>query len=288
MTVRIPRSAGIVVLYHPKLDALQNILSWSEQIDRVYAVDNSEQQDSQFRDLLTGLDNLTYLPQEGNLGVAAALNIGAKRAISEGYEWLLTMDQDSKATSGMVSEMLIAVQPEGLEITGIISPFHATKAGMTPAADKAVEDVLTVMTSGNLLNLNCYMTAGPFLDELFIDFVDNEYCLRLKSMGFRVVRVNTARLEHHLGDITDHSWKGRIVSVSNHPPLRRYYMARNRFYILEKYREIFPDYCKAEMEKFRGEIKGIFLFEKQKLEKLWMTLLGYLDYKRRIVGKYGH
>ncbi len=38
------------------------------------------------------------------------------------------------------------------------------------------------------------------MEDLFIDSVDTEYCLRLKKNGYRVVRLNEAILYHPLGD----------------------------------------------------------------------------------------
>jgi rhamnosyltransferase len=41
------------------------------------------------------IDNVLYYPNYQNFGIAKALNIGCQKALDEGYEWVLTMDQDS-------------------------------------------------------------------------------------------------------------------------------------------------------------------------------------------------
>ncbi len=277
-------TAAVVVLYHPGDEVVANIRSWNDQVTKVYAVDNSEPPDESFAARMVDLGNVTWLPQRENVGVAAALNMGAELAISEGFSFLLTMDQDSRATPNMVATLLACVVEGGRDV-GIIAPFQLLKSGSVPPRS-GNEEAEAVLTSGNILNLRAYEIVGPFVDELFIDMVDIEYCLRLRSAGYRIIRCHDALLEHNLGDITAHRYLGRMVSVSNHPPLRRYYMSRNRFYVIARYRSQYPEFCRRQIRQIVGEIKGIILFEHEKPAKLWMTLKGYLDYHRRKMGRF--
>jgi rhamnosyltransferase len=284
MSVASLHIAAVVVLYNPEEGVIKNISVFAEQVSKVYAVDNSESPAPGFERCLAEIGNIEYLPQGENLGMAAALNIGAATAIGDGFDFLLTMDQDSRVTPDMVAKMLGCL--DGRDGVGIISPFHALASDPKPAT-RGCEEVLTVMTSGNLLDLAVFRKAGPFLEDYFIDYVDDEYCLRLNAAGYRVVRCNDAVLDHNLGKITAHTYRGRTVYISNQNPLRRYYMTRNRFFVIEKYREHFPEYCKSQLVNLRGEIKGIILFEDEKLRKLLNTALGYLDYLRGRRGRFG-
>lgn len=85
-----------------------------------------------------------------------------------------------------------------------------------------VYDVDTVMTSGGLVNLAIYQAIGPFLEDLFIDCVDDEYGLRARSANYRALQCHDVGMEHTLGDMKGHSCRGRTVYVSNHNWLRRY------------------------------------------------------------------
>jgi rhamnosyltransferase len=283
MGVDSVRIAAVVVLFNPAEDVVANIFSYSDQTARVYAVDNSDSPSIGLERRLAKLGNVEYLPQGENLGVAAALNIGAEKAINNGFDLLLTMDQDSRATPGMVAKMLRCL--EGKDRVGIISPYHGSEFAPNPDCC-GCEEVLTEMTSGNLLDLSVYSKVGSFLEEYFIDCVDDEYCLRLNAAGYRVIRCNDAILEHNLGTITAHRYRGRKILVANQNPLRRYYMTRNRFYVIKKYKECFPDYCRDQLANLRGEIKGIILFEDRKFLKLLNSALGYMDYLRGRTGKF--
>ena len=124
--------------------------------------------------------------------------------------------------------------------------------------------------------------AGPFREDLFIDFVDNEYCLRLRRQGFKVLRANLSLLYHSVGDTCKY---GPFIAT-NHPPLRRYYKTRNRFLVNRLYRRDFPGHCLFDRVRMTKEIFSILLFEREKVAKLRMMWRGYLDYRRGCFGKY--
>jgi GT2 family glycosyltransferase len=43
------------------------------------------------------------------------------------------------------------------------------------------------MSSGNLLNLAAFKQVGAYNESFFIDYVDHEYCLRLKKKRFSIL-----------------------------------------------------------------------------------------------------
>jgi rhamnosyltransferase len=229
----------VVVLYNPGEEVFKNVASYLEQVEALYAVDNSEEPSPGTVAALAGASKVRYLPNNANLGVARALNIGAEKAIAAGFDLLLTMDQDSRAAPDMVERMLECLAGLDMERVGIISPFHRAPADGPPPGRGGCREVMTPMTSGNLLNLKVYRDAGPFRDDLFIDFVDNEYCLRLRRLGYGVLRAGRAVLHHTVGETRRY---GPFIAT-NHPPLRRYYKTRNRFLVNRLYRRDFPGHC---------------------------------------------
>ena len=73
--------AAVVVLYNPDENVKKNIKSYINSVDVVYAVDNSSQDNSEnFSD-----DKIVYLSNGDNMGIAYALNVGAKKAIEDGH-----------------------------------------------------------------------------------------------------------------------------------------------------------------------------------------------------------
>jgi rhamnosyltransferase len=277
-----PTIAAVVILFNPGDDVFENIASYLDQVKVVFAVDNTETPLPETVARIKILPGVRYLPNYSNLGVATALNIGAEQAVAAGCDFLLTMDQDSRAESDMVPRMLDCLAEQDLTRLGIIAPFHVTVARQSPPNDRVCRDVMTPMTSGSLLNLHTYRIVGRFRDDLFIDFVDNEFCLRLRRRGFKVLLANRALLHHRVGDTRKY---GPFIAT-NHPPLRRYYKTRNRFLVNSLYGRVFPSHCLFDRIRLLKEVVSILLFEQEKTAKFCMMWRGYLDYRHGRFGRY--
>ncbi len=275
----------MVVLYRPAPGAAANISSYLDQVERLYVVDNTEVPDTSLACLPNAHEKIEYLPQRRNTGVAAALNVGARLAISAGYEWLLTMDQDSLATANMVMTMLDCRAGSRTGDVGLISPLHEQVGGAQRQSLGRCVTVLTAMTSGSLVYLPAYRAVGPFLEQLFMDQVDNEFCLRLQVAGYSVVEAGEARLIHRVGEVRFHRFPTPMYST-NHPPVRRYYMTRNRLYVGRKYRDRFPEYRRSEIRQIAKDAAKILLHEQQKRAKLAMMIRGYRDYRKDRLGAF--
>jgi rhamnosyltransferase len=265
-------------------------MSYYNQVNLIIVVENTDAPNTALIEALALHDKIVTIVNGINVGIATALNKGAREAIQRGYEFLLTMDQDSFALPEMVDTLKECFLNNDKHPLAIASPFHLTVEDEMPdPTARSFQDVMevdAVWTSGNLLNLSAYKVAGPFEDDLFIDFVDYEYCLRLKRHGYRIVQSNRAILRHTIGNnLTRINTFFLPLYVSHHAPLRRYYITRNRFRVRKKYNE-FKAFCRTDRRRFWAELVLILLFEKQKLEKFKMVLKGYYDYRCGITGKY--
>jgi rhamnosyltransferase len=282
---QFPRIAGVVVFYNPVPEFISNIASYSGDVDTIYVIDNSDVETPAIQTQLAGLSKVVHVWNGGNLGIAAALNIGIQRAVLAGFDLVLTMDQDSMALPGMIPAMLACLERTGRDSVGIVSPWHKMRDGATaPAAD--CEEAEAVMASGNLVNVAAYLKVGPFRDDYFIDYVDHEYCLRLRLQGYRIIRSNRAVLRHCLGAMSWHHLLWRPVKVGNHSPVRRYYGFRNRFHLHRLYHKAFPVYFADFYRNVFNDIAGVILFEEHKTAKLAMMWRGYVDYRRGILGPF--
>lgn len=273
--------AAVVVLYNPVQEEIDNIKSYLQYVSKVYVVDNSYNDDA--KSLLPKSEKISYIPNYDNLGIAAALNIGIKKAIKEGYDWILTMDQDTNFIDNTFMQFLNSIPQDIMKNYGIITPWHKTRLH-DPKPKEDIDYPTDVMTSGNLLNTSIYQKIGEFKEELFIDGVDIDYCFRLRINGYKIMRINTIELRHNLGDIKYVSFFGREVLCTNHNHVRRYYIARNYLYIKKWYNSIDYEYCTINARQRRWIIK-ILLFETDKLRKIKNIILGKIDYYRGITGR---
>ena len=279
--------AGVVILYNPEDTILDNISSYIDEIDLLYVVDNSDIKREALVTTLCQNKKVVYYDNRGNQGIAHALNVGCNKAIEDDYKWLLTMDQDSVATSDMLKKMFNFLSlSNNKKCISIIAPFHANPYNPKSTLNETATDLIATMTSGNLVNLSNYKKIGPFKEELFIDYVDNDYCLRSKLKGYRVVQVNHAILKHNLGDLKQHKFLWKRFYSTSHSPIRRYYAFRNRIYIIKTYKNYFSEYLKLEKSRLVVDMVIVLLYEKEKFQKIKMMFLGIGDGLRNKYGKF--
>jgi len=273
---------GVIVTYNPDCSITQNVRALLPQVDMVLVIDNGSSGSSlACLAELQAWDKVTLVCNGTNLGIAAAFNIGIRKAGEAGCQWLVTFDQDSLAPAGFVASLratleqcpfkdqvaLIAPRLQD-PVTGL-SGSHGSKGESVP-----FEEVPVTISSGCLLRYEVFETAGLFDEALFIDYVDHEYCLRLRRSGYRLLEAKSAVLEHRIGATTRHAILGVPVKVTNHLPLRRYYMTRNRLLLYWRYGRHFPAWAANDCLCMMKELVGIVLFEEQKMAKLAMMLLG--------------
>jgi rhamnosyltransferase len=273
--------AGVVVLYHPDEKVIQNINTYIKDIDILYAVDNSEKRNDKIISEIKGIDKVVYVDNKGNKGIAYAQNRGANRAIKAGYEWLLTMDQDSSASYNMILLLAEYIENHDTSKVGIVTAYQKPTYEKNNYFLQEYQQVIVAMSSGNILNLKAYQEVGGFLNKLFIDMVDNEYCLRLNQHGFKVIMVNKSILYHNLGEtkMVDN------IIFSSHNPIRLYYYVRNDLFTTKKYRSQFPNLIKDRREITRRKYIRMILYEKNRCKNIYYMLRAYLDFKRNCFGK---
>lgn len=286
--------AAIIISYNPDNNLLDSINLLINQVEKIIIVDNgSESQKKKNINLIKDIDNkkIEVIFNEENLGIATALNIGVKEALNQGYNWILTMDQDSKASSNMVEKMLEVYntidESERKDILSIFPNFVDERIQSIEENSNmnSYEYVDADITSGNLLRAEVFDKVGFFDDSLFIDLVDTDFCMRLNEKNIKMIKVRDAILYHSLGESQSVKSIFGKFNTSNHSALRRYYMTRNRFYTWEKYKDLNSFTLNRDKKLFKKEFVKIILGEKDKVNKIKMVFRGYKDYKKGIRGK---
>ena len=283
--------AAIIVSYNPDSNLFDSINLLLNQVEKVIIVDNGSKEKYVKYIKSINEDKIEIILNKENLGVATALNIGVRKALENGYEWILTMDQDSKASPDMVIKMFNVYnsinREERKDILSIFPNFVDERIQSIEENSNmnSYEYVDADITSGNLLRKEVFEKVGFFDDSLFIDLVDTDFCMRLNEKGIKMIKIRDAVLYHSLGE--SKTIKGILGSfnTSNHSALRRYYMTRNRFYIWEKYKGLNSFTLNRDKKLFKKEFVKIILGEKDKVNKIKMVLRGYKDYKKGIKGK---
>jgi len=278
------RIIAISVYYNPDYDVIKGLESFCRQVDYTVIVDNSERSVDELYNIIKKTYNLKIIENKENRGIATALNQGLQYAVENGYEYALLIDQDSKLFPETVNKLRKCLESD--ERIFIACPQRIDVNSATNEKSTAqYKKILTCVTSGSLLRLKHVKEVGYHEEKLFIDMVDHEYCLRASSMGLQVVIVNDALMRHRLGMMCRKIILGVNFYPTNHSAIRRYYKARNSFYVWRRYGLKYPKFVLRAIVNFIIEYLEIVLFEDDKLGKTIAILNGFYDCVRQRFGK---
>lgn len=282
--------SAVVVVYNEYQSLIGLEESLSGQVEDIFIIDNS---DIEFKipDEVLKQPNVKYLHLGGNKGLAAGLNEGVRLCQKSNSEWVLLLDQDSIVSEGMVACMLneYSANTNAIKI-GMICPdiFLSDKgvhqyplcfgAYMIKKITGTSDNVDFAITSGSLIKLSVLDVVG-YMDELFfIDYIDYDFCLKLRSRGYKILYVRDASLKHKLGDVK--TSKTGILYTS-HQPKRIYYQTRNRLIVVRRYGVLFPSFAVMQLTLFVLKFFKILVIEDKKATRLRCYFAGIRDFFRK-------
>jgi rhamnosyltransferase len=190
-------------------------------------------------------EQLKIIDLGSNQGIGAAINAGINEAQIAGVTYVITFDQDSSPSPGMVGVLVAAFERQiqlGIRV-GAVGPQFVDRR-QNPAlvhpfvrlgvfgsghrycrSDEDLVDVDTLITSGCLTSLAVLRAVGLMDPGYFVDYTDIEWSFRAKSRGFVLLGVCKAQMTHELG----HGRVRKILGITliEYSPIRRYYYARN-------------------------------------------------------------
>ncbi|GAA4091330.1 glycosyltransferase family 2 protein [Zhongshania borealis] len=287
---------GVIVCYHPDGDILKRIDVLSEQCDFLVVYDNSEHVNTSIASHVFNKSNVELISNGENVGIATALNYAVTKAMLDGYKYLLSSDQDTDFEHNYVCRMLSVLEEnEGVRLLaplyfdknrGKNASFPVRKGCFAIRNDlsrcASLQKVFAAITSGMIYDVSVFEELGGFIDDYFIDYVDNEFCLRAVSNNIDVFVSPDIVVRHALGDRT--SIAG--ISPTNYSPLRKYYMTRNRFDVYKKYFVKFPFFVFYDFLAFGWDLARIVLFESDKSLKLKYVVYALKDFVFNKMGKF--
>ena len=247
----IAPTASITVVYEPPPDRLlAQIRMIASQVDLCILVNNGDA--GVLDEIMSRVPDsgaIRVLHLRANLGVAAALNRGLDVAAQAGAKWALLLDQDSIPGSEFVASLLedalreecnsalvaaigphIVLPRDGTDLPFIRvgwlgdRHFHEGLGGTV--------DCDFLITSGCLVRMAAVARIGGFDEGLFIDSVDLEWSFRARSQGYRLLGSFGTTLDHEIGSRS--KMVAGVLRVVVHPPVRLYFMTRNRILLYRR------------------------------------------------------
>lgn len=266
--------AGIV-LYDPDKNILmQNIEAIESQVSLIILIDNASSISLSWLDDYVKGKKIEIIKNVSNMGIAYALNQIMKLGNKMGADWVLTLDQDSVCPKNLIESYSYYLT---LPMVAILSPVikdRNNEKEKTQIKNEIVE-IERCITSASLNKISVWKKIGGFNEMLFIDYVDFEYCCRVRENGYKIYRVNNVVLLHRLGIMETKKIGKKIIHVTNHNTKRRYYYARNACYCHKWHKAEYPF---TQLIYHLGSlILKILLYENDKINKLKEVYMGIRD-----------
>lgn len=240
--------SAIVILFNPELEiVLAQYNSLINEVDEVIYVDNGSKNYGNIHNVLVEKFRVElpqyFISNDKNQGLGYAQNQGIKLAFEHNTDFVLILDHDSVVCQNFINNLLVgysslinvgAVGPvyfneetgEEYPITKYIGPFIKR---IIPT-DYPVEASMLI-SSGCLIPMSILKDVGLMNEDLFVDYIDVDWSYRARSKGYRLYAIPSAKMNHKIGDKRINVF-GRMIS--QHSPLRRYYLSRNSIYMLKQ------------------------------------------------------
>lgn len=243
------KTGSVIVAYYPdqeKLCAL--VLSLSMQTELVCIVDNTPGCSQEWHEEVRGIPRTHLVVLKSNLGIAHAQNRGIEIMVNLRCGAIAIFDQDSSVGSNFIqlalseasfvapllNKPIAVIGPNYQNENGAdISPFVRVSFGrLTRIERKSELDrfclPVFLIASGSIIFVDAIRGVGFMREELFIDYVDADWCLRAQAAGFCCVGLWNISMKHSIGEQSINIL-GRKISF--HSPVRHYYLTRNAIYL---------------------------------------------------------
>ena len=265
-----------VTAYFPDGAFEERLKAIADQVELVIVVDNSPADFGAGRHFP---DNVEVHSNMNQGGMAGALNIAMRRARELGFKYFVTFDQDSTVPNDLVEKLIDASIAMSAAIVGPNFRNAATKAPgrfylssrrlrspirWFPRAE-GFHEALVVITSGMLIDLQALPVEVKYREQLLVDFVDIDFCLKARAMGLKIAVNTDISMSHGLGNKAQDSWR---FSSARYGAPRRYLATRNRIIVWREHYLKYPGFVGSDIFVAIADMLRTLLLEPEKLKTL--------------------
>jgi GT2 family glycosyltransferase len=228
---------------------------------------------------------VVFLPQEKNLGFAGGNNIGIKWAIDNNFDYIFLHNQDGfvekETIAKLVAEMendnhigaaqaFILLHPENDFINSAGNCFHYLGFGYSGSYrmnknNFNIDQLIDVgyASGAAMMSRSDLLKKFGLLDEDFVSYhEDLEYCLRLRSVGFRIVLAPVA-IFYHQYDFSKNKDKFYLMERNRYGAMLMYFKWPTLFLLL-------PMALLVEASLLLFALKSGWIREKLKAYGYWL------------------
>lgn len=249
---------AVIVAFRPEVEALErNLRSFADYVDKVLLWQNS---------LVVFTHPKVETVGDGtNRGIAPALNYAWKYAREKGYDYLLTMDQDS-CWEDFPAFLKLAL---GGPAAALFGPRVNDQE-----VEQAYQPTPLLITSGMLIPLPVLEKTGGWREDYFVDGLDVDFVLHALHLGIPAYKLGEGRLLQQFG----RRHKKGLIHVYEYTPERLWGIYRNHILSIRRYPDVAGEVRRMFIRRWGlGRVARILLGEKQRLAKLKAIFRGIRD-----------
>ena len=275
---------------------LSSIRNLNEKYETIVVDNNSQDNTVQF--IEKNFPEVLLVKENKNHGFGKANNIGIKKALVLGADYVFLLNQDAYLESNTIEELLKVFNTN--EKIGVASPIHLNGNGSaldklfsTYVAPKLSNDPCLFMSDSYNLQLSKYyevdfVNAAAWLlsreciekiglfDPLFYHYgEDVNYCQRLKYFNYKLVIVPESRIYHDRGDriikkdnSQNFKFRSLLLELSDINKTEIYIAKRFKYLIRLQKRAMVVDLLKGRWTKIREARRYIQFLNEKKTEIL--------------------
>lgn len=279
-----PRVAAVVPTYRPGDEVVEHMRELAGQVDALYVVDDGSGPGAD--DVLARVETAgaRIIRLDRNRGIAAALNVGVRRALAEGAQYVVNTDQDTLLPPGYVDACLATfARANRVTHLGIVCADRVNGQPSIPTwySPEGIGLVPEAIQSGFVISRETFERAGLFDERLVIDCVDTEYCIRIRDRGFRIAIAEGTDIAHELGEMVPFRPFGlRLPNRTGafdyqyHSPFRQYYIVRNNIDLVYRTVRRHPRWAAAVVKRQIGPAIDAVVSGPQRWRHLVATIVG--------------
>jgi rhamnosyltransferase len=215
-----PKYGAVFTLFQPPADIFERIRDVIEFCDFVVLVDNTPDGSS-----ISSPCTKIILHKDGiNKGLPLALNVGIAKCREMGVNYVVLFDQDSSPTKEILQALFASATEHQTSLVGPV--FIDDQAGLARSVygGNDYSTVSCLPTSGMTFKLDTLPHEIKFNENFFLDFVDFDWCWRLRGFGWTCLQANRIEMRHRLGLA-----QRKFLFVTYHvpEPYRHYFQFRD-------------------------------------------------------------
>lgn len=260
---------AVVITYYPDVELLfQNVHAFKEHVDKVIVWENTPVEEAiQLR--LPIDEKILYFGNNKNVGISKGLNFAWHYAKDNGYDLLLTMDQDSQFKNfGTYKQDVITRLSDGL---AIFSPNVNNELCMNNGHN--LVQFPYIITSGMLIPISALDNIGGFRADFFVDAIDIALSVEATEHKIPLYKVRSGQLVQQYGNARYRVIFGKKFYGVNYSLFRYESIYRNHIILLRQYPHN-NDLKKLVKRYYKSHIKGIIFVEQNKMAKIWAIIKG--------------